>query len=276
MGRKSLLFVVETAVFGTDEELAFSVAIEVDGAGAGAVAGDFTLGEVAGLFEDGLALELTFVAVEFGIDGVDDEVEIPVAVPVDDIDFSAAAFAGVAGVEGDEATIFVNEDPLAGKEDEGAVGGFFALEEGEVAFVIEDDEVVDLILVPIDDDGGGAPLGDKVFVFGCPPVPRGFWGFVRPGDGDGLGGAELGLGEGADVLIPENFPPDGVDHDVGEFVVVPVADGEGGVAPFGFAGALDGAVWSGLDVDGFVVGFEEDGGGPFGSGFADEIFGREE
>ena len=57
MGRKSLLFVVETAVFGTDEELAFSVAIEVDGAGAGAVAGDFTLGEVAGLFEDGLALE---------------------------------------------------------------------------------------------------------------------------------------------------------------------------------------------------------------------------
>jgi len=107
---------VKASIFRSDEKFAFAIAIEIDGGRAGAVAGDLPFGEVADLSEDGLPFELAFVLVEFGIDGIDEEVEVAVVIPIDQINFTTSAFACVLGVEGEEASGLGDEDPFPREE----------------------------------------------------------------------------------------------------------------------------------------------------------------
>ena len=236
------------------------------------MAGDLAFGDVALKREVNLAANSSVIAVEFCVGGIGKDIEIAVTVPVGEVELASSAFSGRVRIRLDKLAEWIGEDAFSGVEDEGVVSGFFTSEQGKVAFVIEHDEVVELVAIPISNDGGCAPLGDEVVACGVPPIPGGLGGLAGPLDFDGLGGGEYGLFGAADVLIPEDLAPDGVDDDVEESVVIPIGDVWGGIAPLRFTGPLDGAVGSGLNVDGLAVCFKKGGGGPLGSGFAVEVF----
>ena len=155
----------------------------------------------------------------------------------------------------DGFAVLVIEDTLAGQQGQGTFL-FCTLEEGDVAFVIEHDEVIEAVSIEVDDEGGGAPLGGEGAGFRGPPGPGGFGGASIPRYADGLCGLQGIQATLAVVFVPDYLAPDGVGDDVLMTVVVPVGHGKGGVAPLGFAGALDRTIGSGHDADSFAIGLK--------------------
>src|SRR4029450_8781155 len=104
---------------------------------------------------------------------------------------------------------------------------------------------------------------DKLLPFGLPPDP------VRPArvpwpiDSNQLSGLELGGGLHTIVLVPNDFSPDRIDHEIQLAVVVPVGDAQRRIAPFCFARTLNRAVGAGHDADRLPVRFQTSWSGPF-------------
>src|SRR5581483_3995438 len=178
-----------------------------------------------------------------------------VAVPIDETEFAAAAFAAGAGGEVQRLIVLVAEDALGREQHEFAVA-FGALEEGEVAFLVEHHEVHEAIVIPIHGEGRGAPLGEQRFALRFLPAPAELGRGAVPLDFDGLRGGELRRGAGADVAIPDDLAPDGIDDEIGQAVAVPIRDAEGGVAPLRLGGTLDAAIRAGHDADTLTIGLE--------------------
>ena len=96
----------------------------------------------------------------------------------------------------------------------------------------------------------------RFFPSGFHQIPGGLGGFSFPLDLDWLLSGEFRFFASSDVAEPDDFAPDGVYDQIGKAVVVPVAYGLGGVAPFGFARSLNRTVGACLKSYRFAVCFE--------------------
>ena len=81
-------------ILGADEQFADSVAVQVDRRGAGGVRGKLPFGQQTGVAKNRFSLTLAVVVQQLGIGPVNQQVEPPVAIPVDYVQFSPAAAAG--------------------------------------------------------------------------------------------------------------------------------------------------------------------------------------
>jgi len=121
-------------------------------------------------------------------------------------------------------TVEANRLEIFVKEDAGAIAG-------EIAFVIENDEVEFSIFIEIGGEWGGTPLSFNFSIERFFP--------------EALGCVAKDFDFGANRVVENVVAP----------VAIPVRDGESGITPLGFGGALNGSVFSGKDAESFAVGF---------------------
>ena len=268
-------------VFSPADEIRQAVRIEIDGRGAHVVTFDVRIGKQAHVSEEPSTISSTFLAQEVRVGGVEQDVELPVLIPIHDAKFASAALAGDAGVEakrlagrhGDGCFHFVSLIGLVrsvGRTNHSLrmlqhefVALLRSLKEREIAFLIEHHEVGEAVFVPIDTHRRGAPLREQSFAFRTQPAVSEIRLLAVPFDLDGLRGGELRFLTRADVLMPHDFAEDGIKQQVGEAVLIPIGHGLRRVAPFGFAGALDAAIRSRHRTDDFACGGKFDRRCPF-------------
>src|SRR4051812_41474911 len=99
--------IVEVAVFGATEEIRHTVAVPIDGRRRDIVRGEVRRAKQAKVFEEPLAIIFAALSEEGGVVAVDEEIQLAVAVPVDNRELAAAALTG---------GIFVHPKRLAGAD----------------------------------------------------------------------------------------------------------------------------------------------------------------
>ena len=161
------------------------------------------------------------------------EIGASVGVPIDQVDFDASGAACAEEIGADGAPIF--EPEFAAVVD---VVGVVLPVETELVVVIERD----ISHAPIEERGAG---------FNAPGAVE-----VKPFIVEGMPGVELRRIGGADVEIDGVASGGVAEEDVDASVLIPIHGGGAGIAPAGFAGALDIEAVSWLDVDGLSGGLD--------------------
>ena len=109
--------------------------------------------------EDNIAAAGFTVAPPVGVDGIDQHIEPPVAVPVDDGDLSPATLAGGPGVQLDRPVVLIHEDAARRQKLKFSTGAP-TLEQCEIALVIKHDQIDKPVAGEIHRHRRRAPLGD--------------------------------------------------------------------------------------------------------------------
>jgi hypothetical protein len=151
---------IEAAVFGTDEEVGEAVGVPIDGGGAGVMAFDVAVTDIAFIGKQHEAVALARLAQKLGVFAVDEDVLVTVAIPVHEAEFTAATFACAAVIDVEQFAILIGKDALRWLQTV-----FCPWEKTEVTFVIQHHKIRETVLIPIHGNGCGAPLGQKGFAF---------------------------------------------------------------------------------------------------------------
>ena len=104
-----MLDVVNATIFCANDEIRFAVLIEITGSRTGSVAGDVSIGEIAHFLQHDLVLTVFTVAIPGSILRVYQDIEAPIAIPVDDIKLVTATAPGGPGVQLDGLIVLINE-----------------------------------------------------------------------------------------------------------------------------------------------------------------------
>jgi hypothetical protein len=156
--------VVEAAIFGAEDQLRHAVAIEIGHRGGGVVTGDISLGDVADLLQDDPAIGFADMAIPDGVLRIDQQVESAVAIPVGHGQLGSPAAPGRVSIELEGLEVLVDEDTFRPAA---------AAAQGQVALLVEGDEVELAVPVVVHDQRGGAPLREGVAAGSLPPLPSG-------------------------------------------------------------------------------------------------------
>jgi hypothetical protein len=149
---------IEAAILCAAEEVRYSIAVEVNSRGTDIVPFDVFRCKASGILEHPPAVEFAGLAEEIGIGGVEEEIELPIAVPVGDTEFAASAGTALPVIEAKRGALFVNEGPARGFQDQPPID-LCAFEKSEIAFLVEHGEIRETVFVKVEDNGSGAPLG---------------------------------------------------------------------------------------------------------------------
>ena len=123
--------------------------------------------------------------------------------------------------------------------------------------MIEHDQIVQIIPVPVHHHRRSAPLGKQTLPFRLHPAPvQDGLGFT-PFHYHWLGASKLGRASRADVAIPHDLAEDRIDYQIRQPIVIPISHRLRGVAPLAFARALNGAVRAGHDAKRLAAGFQQ-------------------
>ena len=122
--------------------------------------------------------------------------------------------------------------------------------------MIEHQEVIEAVTVPIHYHRSSPPLCKKRLSFRPHPSPLEYGLFLLPFHFNRLRSRKLGNFAGTNVSIPHNFAENGIHDEVRQSVVIPVCHRLRGITPLAFTRALNGTVGAGHDTQRLAAGLK--------------------